>query len=74
MDIAGDKYCYNCGRQKTFGLIGREKYIYIERENTLSGGYVPVLSKFAPSSCYTQQRLSKKNVATCVYTESCRHW
>ena len=30
-----------------------------ERENALSAGYVPVLSKCAPSSCYTQQRLGK---------------
>ena len=32
------------------------------RENPLSAGYVPVLSKYAPSSCYTQQRLGKKNM------------
>ena len=30
------------------------EYISPEKENALSAGYVPVLSKFAPSSCYTQ--------------------
>ena len=42
-----------------FTLISRE-YIPRKRKNALSVGYV--LSKFAPSSCYTQQRLDEKNV------------
>ena len=38
-----------------------------ERENALSVGYVPILSKFAPSSCYNQQKLGKK----CPYSKRC---
>ena len=45
-------------------------YTSPKRENTLSVGYVPVLSKFASSSCFTQQRLGKK----CGPTESCQPW
>ena len=33
----------------------------LERQNALSGGCVPILSKFAPSSCCTHQILGKKN-------------
>ena len=35
----------------------RGEYIPRKRENDLSGGCVPRMSKFAPSSCFTQQRL-----------------
>ena len=42
-----------------------------KRENALSGGCAPILIKFAPSSCYTQQSLGKKK---CGSRESCRHW
>ena len=34
-----------------------------ERENAFTGRRVPIPSKCAPSSCYTQQRLDKKKAA-----------
>ena len=33
-----------------------------ERENAFTGRCVPIPSKCAPSSCYTQQRLDKKKL------------